>query len=197
MDEKINNKLAVIQELNSKIVEYHSNSDEVIRAHSKEANQKVSGVIQRRIKSEEKCCDGMLLYEEEQDGDGIKGKYFDNEQWIGAFSERRDDTINFKWNGASPKNGINEHNFSIRWEGFLSAPYGSLYTFAIECDDGATLSINGELVLAHNIQTSANENLLRTETWLNHEVQKRQNSKSNYSRSSSKPIHLTGGTKFK
>ncbi len=61
----------------------------------------------------------MLLYEEEKDGDGIKGKYYDNEQWIGVYSQRKDEKIDFIWTGASPKKGINQHNFSVRWEGFL------------------------------------------------------------------------------
>ena len=197
LDKKIHKKLGEMKEFKSKVVEYHDNSAKTIKLHSLEANQKVSGVVQRRIKSEEKCCDGMLLYEEEKDGDGIKGKYFDNEQWLGAFDERRDDTIDFKWTGASPKAGINQHNFSVKWEGFLSAPYNGAYTFAMECDDGATLSINGELILAHNIQTSAGENSSRTETWMNHEIQKRGNPNVNHFRSTSLPVHLTGGSKFK
>ena len=196
MDLKIHKKLEALKEFKSKTVEYYDNSDKTIRAHSMEANQKVSGVVQRRVKSEDKCCDGMLLYEEEKDGDGINGKYFNNEQWLGAFSERKDETVNFKWTGASPKSGINQHNFSVRWEGFLSAPYNGKYTFAIECDDGATLSINGELILSHNIQTSSNEASSRTETWMNHEIQKRGNPNKNHYRSQSQKVHLKGGNKF-
>ena len=186
-----------MKEFKSKVVEYFDNSKTTIRAHSVEANQKLSEVIQSRLKIDEKCCDGMLLYEDEKDGDGLKGKYFDNEQWLGAFQERIDETIDFKWTGASPKAGINKHNFSVKWEGFLAAPFNGEYTFFVECDDGVTVSLNGDLIIAHNIQTSAQENASRTENWMNHEIAKKADPTTNHFKGSSKPVHLTGGTKFK
>lgn len=197
MDKKIHFKIQENKERKEKITTYYDNADEIIRKHSREANQKVSGAVQRRVKTEEICCDGMLLYEEENNGDGITGKYFDNEQWLGAFTERRDDTIEFKWTGASPKRGINQHNFSVRWEGFLAAPYTGPYIFSVECDDGATVSINGDLILAHNIQTSAKEDVSRTENWMNHEIWKKNRPNDNHKKSSSPTVHLIGGNKYK
>lgn len=186
-----------MKEKEKKSTNYYENTKELIKIHSIEANQKVSGIFQRRLKTEEASCDGMLLYEEEKDGDGIKGKYYDNEQWIGVYSERKDEKIDFIWTGASPKKGINQHNFSVRWEGFLLAPYSGPYLFSVECDDGATVSMNDELILSHNLETSEKENSSRTENWMNHEIWKRSRPNENHKKSSSNPIHLVGGNKYK
>lgn len=177
--------------------DYFDNSLDTIRAQSIESNQKVSGVLQRRLKTEENSCEGMLSYEEEKEGDGIKGHYYDNEAWIGSFFERKDNTINFNWTGASPKKEINANNFSVKWSGYIYAPYTGQYNFAIECDDGASLSINGELVISHNMHTAAAENSNRTERWLLNEISKKSNPNKNFLKSNSKKVHLSGGNKFK
>lgn len=197
LNNQIDRKREKMLEKKSKISEFYDNSDENIRNHSKEANQKISGVLQRRRKIDEKSCEGMLLYEEEKDGDGIKGQYFDNEAWLGSFAERKDDTINFNWTGSAPKKGINQNNFSIKWSGYIYAPFTGKYTFAIECDDGASLSINNELIISHNMHTAAEENSSRTERWLQNEISKKANPSNNHLKSISQKVHLTGGNKYK
>lgn len=181
----------------SKNKEYYDNSDLTVRNHSKEANQKLSAILQRRVKINEKSCEGMLLYEEEKDGDGIKGRYFDNEAWLGNFVERKDNTIDFNWRGSAPKSGINPNNFSIKWSGYIHAPYTGKYTFAIECDNGASLSINNELIISHNMYTAAEESTSRTDRWLKNEILKKSNPSKNNLKSVSKKVHLTAGNKFK
>jgi hypothetical protein len=67
-------------------------------------------------------CEGLLGYEEEPSGDGMKADYYDNEVFSGSPIKYEDDNIDFEWNGESPKEKINRENFSVRWEGYLKAP---------------------------------------------------------------------------
>ena len=197
LDKKIHKKLEKSRKKEEKKTEYFENTDDIIRKQSQENGQKLNPILQRRLKGKEKACDGMLLYEEEKEGDGIKGHYFDNEAWLGSYSERKDESINFNWNGGSPKNGINRDNFSIKWNGFIYAPYTGKYTFALESDDGASLTLNNELIISHNMHTAAPENSSRTERWLLNEIDKKSNPNKNHYKSSSEKVHLNGGSKYK
>lgn len=197
MNEMIEKKKEKMKTFKSKEKEYYDDSVATINSETIVQNQKVSAVLQRRLKFEDTTCDGMLAYEEEKFGDGIIGRYFDNEAWIGSFVERKDDTINFEWTGASPKKGINKNNFSVKWTGFLYAPYSGKYVFTLESDDGSALTINNELIISHNMHTAAKENASRTERWLNNEISKKSNPNKNHYKSSSEKIHLIGGSKYK
>ena len=140
-------------------------------------------------KKDTKNCEGMLLYEDEERGDGLIGKYFDNESWLGSFVERKDQDINFEWTGASPMKGINPNNFSIRWEGYIYAPYTGQYFFSVECDDGAYLQLNNQIIISHNMNIAALIDEGKTEST--------NGKNSNPNKSSSNGIKLLGGTKFK
>jgi len=74
LDREIEKRKEELKKFKSKTVEYHDSSEETIKIHSKEGNEKLNPAIQRRRKIDEVCCDGMLLYEEEKDGNGIRGK---------------------------------------------------------------------------------------------------------------------------
>jgi hypothetical protein len=175
---------------------YYENKKDIVKKHTIECRQKLNPVVTRRKNIKDTDCEGMFLYEEEPDGDGLKGKYWDNEGWVGSSTERIDDNINFVWTGASPKKGINKHNFSVKWEGFLSAPLMGYYTFAIECDDAATLAINGDLIIDHNTQTTHKESSSRTESWLEHEIYKKSNPSKNHKKTFSNKVYLVGGNKY-
>ena len=74
-------------------------------------------------------CKGMLLYEHEDDGDGLIGHYFDNENWLGNYKEKKaSGSINFDWTDSSPMPGINIRNFSVEWKGWLEIPVNEKYT---------------------------------------------------------------------
>jgi hypothetical protein len=197
MDEKITKKKEKMKSFNSKEKEYYDDSEGTINAETLAQNHRISAVLQRRLKFNDVTCDGMLAYEEEKFGDGIIGQYFDNEAWIGNFSERKDNSINFEWTGSSPKKGINKNNFSVKWTGYLNAPYSGKYVFTLESDDGSALTINNELIISHNMHTAEKENASRTERWLNNEISKKSNPKKNHFKSSSEKIHLVGGSKYK
>ncbi len=105
-------------------------------------------------KTATKNCKGMMLYEDEEEGDGLIGMYYDNESWIGRYIERKDPEINFDWSGISPKKDINPNNFSIVWKGFIYIPYSDSYIFTIEADDGVELIVNRELIISYKINNS-------------------------------------------
>jgi hypothetical protein len=138
-------------------------------------------------------CRGMLLYEDEEPGDGLIGYYYDNENWLGHYKERKAAEINFDWTDGVPIDGINPNNFSVIWEGFLIIPVTDSYTFSIECDDGAELYLNDELVLSHNTKNIIDnyKNLLKTQP------DEESTTKLNIFKSSSAPVDLNGSIKIK
>jgi hypothetical protein len=59
---------------------------------------------------------------------------------------RHDDQVNFDWGEGSPGEGVPADAFSARWTGELWLPAGK-YQYWLTADDGARLSIDGQVVL--------------------------------------------------
>ena len=188
----------LVQDLEVKIDQKKENAKEQSNEENKEIidqdtdKGKVIDFIQKRKTNTEKDCNGMLTYEDEEKGDGLIGKYFDNESWLGSYIERKDSEINFDWTGSSPMKGINLNNFSIRWEGFIYIPSSSLYSFAIECDDGVSLEINGQTIIYHNMNSAIDNKSIYSKESETDIIKT-----NNKFKSISKEIKLNGGTKFK
>ena len=81
---------------------------------------------------------------------GAEGEYFANANLGGAPAfTRRDARVDFDWGtlrgpGGSRSPGFADvaaDNFSVRWSGQIIARFGETYTFEVQCDDGARLSI--------------------------------------------------------
>ena len=197
MNSKIEKKLEQLKDEKNQPEEYFDNSDDTVRDEIIASKATINPIFQTRKKEKSKDCNGMLLYEEEKPGDGLIGQYFDNEAWLGGFKERKDQQIDFNWTGTSPIAAVNPNNYSVKWTGYLLAPYTGDFTFSIECDDGAALTINDKIVVSHNLHTATEERKERTDRWLKSEVDKKQNPNINHTKSLSKPVHLTGGEKFK
>lgn len=172
-------------------------SDETIKKEVSNTKAVIAPYLQERIVNPTFDCGGMLQYEEDAPGDGLTASYYDNETFMGEQVEVKDPSINFDWTGASPTLGINPSNFSVRWEGFIYAPFTSNYQFAIECDDGGTITVNNELVVSHKMYSATDESKARVDDWLNNEVQKRLHPSKNFDKSTSINVKLTGGSKFK
>ena len=177
----------LVKELDFKIEQKKEKQKEETQSSEETSVDLSKGFISQ--KKETKNCAGMLLYEDEERGNGLIGKYFDNESWLGSFTERKDRDINFEWTGASPMKSINPNNFSIRWEGFLYAPYTGTYFFSVECDDGATLMINKQVVINHNMNIAVLIEEVKNTGGADKSL--------NPNKSTSKGVKLTGGTKFK
>jgi mannan endo-1,4-beta-mannosidase len=58
-----------------------------------------------------------------------------------------DDHIRFQWGGGSPSDGISRDWFSVRWEGLIVPPASGEYLFAVQSDDGASLTIGTEKII--------------------------------------------------
>ncbi len=80
-------------------------------------------------------------------GTGLRGTYFNNTSFAGApVLTRTDAKIDFTW-ASSPASGVNDDNFSVRWEGQIEAVADGSYTFTTTSDNGIRLWINGQLVV--------------------------------------------------
>ena len=64
-----------------------------------------------------------------------------------ALLTRTDPTINFDWGGGSPSALVPADLFSVRWTGFLTAPFSETYTFVVPSDNGVRIWLGGSLVL--------------------------------------------------
>jgi beta-glucosidase len=63
---------------------------------------------------------------------GLKGEYFNNDDWQGrSVLTRIDKQVDFDWNAASPVPGVSAATFSVRWSGSITVPGAGDYAFAI------------------------------------------------------------------
>ncbi len=67
---------------------------------------------------------------------GIKGEYFDGENFEKYVATRIDSKIDLSWLRTPPVAGINPQHCSIRWTGQLIAPESGTFTFSAIVDDG-------------------------------------------------------------
>lgn len=111
-------------------------------------------------------CDGMLGYEAESPGDGLLGKYYNNEDFLGKTVDRTDEEINFSWENECPAPSISEENFSIKWSTWLRIPTTGKYTFFTESDDGNSLYVNGQKVISHFMGASSDAGTAKVNSWL-------------------------------
>ena len=151
-------------------------------------------------------CDGMLGYEAESTGDGLLGKYYNNEDFLGKTTERTDELVDYSWENECPAPGVNEENFSIKWSTWLRIPTTGKYTFYTESDDGNSLYVNGQKLISHFMGASSDAGTSKVNSWLDSD-------KGNYKKgkleehienreneaqiSPSGPVYLNGGMKYK
>jgi glucose/arabinose dehydrogenase len=80
-------------------------------------------------------------------GDGLRGEYYDNQDFTNLKLTRVDQTVNFDFGSGSPNPSIGVDTFSIRWTGKVEAKYNENYTFYTTTDDGVRLWVNGQQVI--------------------------------------------------
>lgn len=79
---------------------------------------------------------------------GLVGEYFNNRDLEGSpFTTRTDSVIRFGWFNSAPMPGMNIEDYSIRWQGTLTAPETGKYKIIISGDDGVRLFIDDKLVV--------------------------------------------------
>jgi beta-glucosidase len=83
---------------------------------------------------------------------GLTAEYFAGSNLEGTpAATRNDKTINFEWAEHAKMNvaGINQHHFSVRWTGTLTAPETGRYEITFGADDGCRLFIDNKPVIDH------------------------------------------------
>jgi endoglucanase len=80
-------------------------------------------------------------------GIGLKATYFNNITLSGSPVFTTNQEVNFDWLAGGPGNGVNNDNFSVRWEGELEAPVTGNYSFNTVSDDGIRLWVNDSVVV--------------------------------------------------
>ena len=96
-------------------------------------------------------------------GIGLSYEYFDEDN-LTKFKEKGiDSIIDFNWGVGSPSKSVSQdQKFSIRWTGYIQAPYDGDYVFYVNYDDGASLWIDRQLLID---KWTANEiNTAKTKT---------------------------------
>jgi len=94
-------------------------------------------------------CQGLSFYEEESQGDGFTGEYFDNEFFMGKSELLHHTELEFNWQGEKPHEDINDSDFSVIYVGLIMAPINDNYYFHIHADAAVQLKINDEIVIDH------------------------------------------------
>ena len=90
-------------------------------------------------------------------GTGLRGEYFDNLDFTNLRLVRIDPTINYDWGLDSPEADIAPDTFSVRWTGQVQALYSEEYTFFTTTDDGARLTVNGQVLIDQLVDQAATE----------------------------------------
>ncbi|MHB9132351.1 MAG: tandem-95 repeat protein [Armatimonadota bacterium] len=82
-------------------------------------------------------------------GDGLTGKYYDNEDFTGPRVIQVDPTVNYDWHGyTDPTTGIDLDTFSVHWVGEVQAELSETYTFYLRTyDEGVRLWVGNQLII--------------------------------------------------
>ncbi len=78
---------------------------------------------------------------------GLRGEYFDNDDFTNLKLTRTDTTVDFNLGFASPDPAINSENFSVRWTGQVAAPATGNFVFVTQSDDGVRLWLGNQLLI--------------------------------------------------
>src|ERR1700730_9831862 len=79
---------------------------------------------------------------------GLKGEYFDNEEFKGEPAlSRVDQSIDFHWGEGSYRDGGPADHFAVRWTGYFVPQTEDDYRFYPSADDGVRVYINDEMVI--------------------------------------------------
>lgn len=78
---------------------------------------------------------------------GLRGEYFDNEDFTNLKLTRTDATVDFSLGFGSPDPLINSETFSVRWTGQLVAPATGSYVLVTQSDDGVRLWLGNQMLI--------------------------------------------------
>ncbi len=81
------------------------------------------------------------------EGTGLAGEYFDNNDLTNPKLTRLDPIVDFNWGAGSPAPSIDANQFSVRWTGLVQPRYSQSYTFYTNADDGVRLWVDDNLLI--------------------------------------------------
>ncbi len=82
------------------------------------------------------------------DGDGLKGDYYDNNNFTGKTFSRIDKKVDYDWGSGAPDSSFGNDTFSVRWTGKVQAMFSENYTIYVKSDDGTRLWVNGKQLIS-------------------------------------------------
>jgi hypothetical protein len=87
--------------------------------------------------------------EEEEEGIGLRGEYYDNIDLTNLVKTRIDKYIYFMWVSDFPPTSAmkNDESYSVRWTGYIKPQYTAEYTFYITRDNGVRLWVDNKLII--------------------------------------------------
>jgi hypothetical protein len=80
-------------------------------------------------------------------GTGLEGAYFNDDTFSKLVLTRTDATVNFNFGTSPPVGGITGTVYSIRWDGWVSAPASGFFTFFTLSPNRLRLWVNGVLLV--------------------------------------------------
>ncbi|MDB6069291.1 MAG: hypothetical protein JWL81_462 [Verrucomicrobiales bacterium] len=95
----------------------------------------------------------------------LKGEYFSGRNFETPVLQRTDSNIAFSWGEGSPAPEVPVNEFSVRWTGYLTAPYSETYSLFVVSDNGSRLKLNGQVISDHFNPAEGTE-----AGWFMHEV---------------------------
>jgi hypothetical protein len=81
----------------------------------------------------------FLLASQQGGGVGLRGEYFDSDDFKDYRATRLDAQVNFDWGSSAPMRGVRADGFAVRWTGEILPLFSETYTFTAETDDGCRL----------------------------------------------------------
>jgi len=80
-------------------------------------------------------------------GNGLRGSYYDAQDFSALATTRTDATVNFDWKHGAPAAGMGADTFSVHWTGSVKPRYSERYTFTVASDEGARLWVDGQQII--------------------------------------------------
>jgi hypothetical protein len=76
-----------------------------------------------------------------------RGLYYSSSDFSGDPIVRADEDVYFDWNKRTPVRGMRRNRFTVRWDSCLALSSATQIQFWLSANDGARLSVDGEVVL--------------------------------------------------
>lgn len=83
-------------------------------------------------------------------GTGLLGEYFDDAAFTQLVARKVDPKIDYFWGYSLPHPSMTKdqsNDYSVRWKGFLQAPYTGEYTLSANVDENVRVSVNGTKII--------------------------------------------------